>query len=232
MKNVTGYDLVKLMAGSYGTLGVLSEVAFKVLPAPEAAACLTIEGLSDHQAAEAMATALGSPFEVTGAAHVPGDVPRTLLRLEGFSASVAYRAGRLADLMAPFGAVASETDGVSVAALWQAIRDVKAFVAAPGDVWRISVKPSDGPDIAARTGGEVIYDWGGGLIWALIPEGTDLRARLGPFAGHATLIRATEETRARLPAFQPEPAPIAALSRGLRAQFDPRGILNPGLMDS
>ncbi|WP_109670465.1 FAD-binding protein [Roseicyclus mahoneyensis] len=231
MKNVTGYDLVKLMAGSWGTLGVLTEVAFKVLPAPEAAAGFSIAGLSDLQAVEAMAVALGSPFEVTGAAHLPG-AGRTLLRIEGFAASVAYRAGRLAEVMAPFGAVTVERDAAAVAETWRQIRDVQVFATQPGDVWRISVKPSDAPGVAALTGGEVMFDWGGGLIWALVPEGTDLRARLGAFAGHATLVRASEETRARIAPFHPEPAPLAALSAGLRAKFDPRGILNPGLMGS
>jgi len=230
MKNVTGYDLVKLMAGSWGTLGVLSEVAFKVLPAPAAAACLRIEGLSDPQAVEAMATALGSPFEVTGAAHLPGEVPLTVLRLEGFAASVAYRAGRLAEVLAAFGAVRVEDDAGQVAEDWRRVRDVEGFADRPGDIWRVSVKPSDGPAIGKRSGGEVMYDWGGGLIWALVPEGTDLRARLGEFAGHATLIRASQETRARIAPFQPEAAPVAALAAGLRAKFDPRGILNPGLM--
>lgn len=229
MKNVTGYDLVKLMAGSWGTLGVLTEVAFKVLPAPEAAATIALHGLSDLQAVEAMATALGSPFEVTGAAHLPGE-GRTLLRIEGFAESVAYRAGRLAGLLAPFGTAAVEDDAARVAETWRGVRDVAAFAGRGGDVWRLSVTPSDGPGIAARTGGEVIYDWGGGLVWALVPEGTDLRARLGAFAGHATLIRASEATRARIAPFQPEPAPLARLSRGLREKFDPRGILNPGLM--
>lgn len=229
MKNVTGYDLVKLMAGSRGTLGVLTEVSFKVLPATERQATLILEGLSAHQAVEAMTVALGSPFEVSGAAHLPGD-GATLLRLEGFAASVGYRLGRLAEMMAPYGAVRAEEEPGTVAALWKGVRDVLPFAEAPGDVWRISVKPTDGPDIAERTGGEVFLDWGGGLIWARVPEGTDLRARLGAYAGHATLVRASVETRARIAPFQPEPAPIAALSEGLRRQFDPRGILNPGLM--
>jgi glycolate oxidase FAD binding subunit len=229
MKNVTGYDLVKLMAGCWGTLGVLSEVAFKVLPAPEAAAAIMIDGPSDLQAVEAMATALGSPFEVTGAAHLPAR-GRTMLRIEGFAASVGYRAGRLAELMAPFGSVTVIEDPGAVADDWRGVRDAAAFADRAGDVWRISVTPSDGPGIAARTGGEVIYDWGGGLVWALVPEGTDLRARLGPFSGHATLVRAGEETRDRIAPFHPEPAPLARLSRGLREKFDPRGILNPGLM--
>ena len=229
MKNVTGYDLVKLMAGSWGTLGVLTEVAFKVLPAPEASAGIVIEGLSDLQAVEAMAVALGSPFEVTGAAHLP-DKGRTHLRIEGFAASVAYRIGRLAALLAPFGKVEVAEDAAAVAEVWRRIRDAEDFAAVSGDVWRISVKPSDGPGIAARTGGQCFYDWGGGLVWALVPEGTDLRARLGAFGGHAMLVRGSEATRARIAPFQPEPAPLAALSAGLRAKFDPRGVLNPGLM--
>jgi hypothetical protein len=193
MKNVTGYDLVKLMAGSWGTLGVLTEVAFKVLPAPEAAAGLSIAGLSELQAVEAMAVALGSPFEVTGAAHLPGE-GRTLLRIEGFAASVAYRAGRLADLMAPFGGVEVETGPRPWRGAGRRIRDVEAFAGRPGDVWRISVKPTDGPGMAALTGGRVMFDWGGGLIWALVPEGTDLRARLGRIRGpcHAPARRARD----------------------------------------
>ena len=229
MKNVTGYDLVKLMAGSWGTLGVLSEVAFKVLPAPAAAACLSLAGLSDARAMAALAAALGSPFEVNGAAHLP-QAGQTLFRIEGFATSVAYRAGRLADLLAPFGPVSVNENGAEVAAIWRDVRDVAGFAERAGDVWRVSVKPSDAPGLAERIGGEVMFDWGGGLIWALVPEGTDLRARLGDFAGHATLIRADATTRARIAPFQPEPAPLAAIAAGLRAQFDPRGILNPGLM--
>ncbi len=117
-----------------------------------------------------------------------------------------------------------------VQAGWAWVRDVETFHGRAGDVWRISVRPSDGPDVAERAGGDVLFDWGGGLIWALVPEGTDLRARLGEIRGHATLVRAGEETKAQFPTFHPEPAPVAALAAGLRAQFDPRGILNPGLM--
>lgn len=234
MKNVTGYDLVKLMAGSYGTLGVLSEVSFKVLPKPEAAAELRISGLSDAQAVEAMAAALGSPFEVSGAAHLPegvGEGPDTVLRIEGFAASVAYRAGELQRLLAPFGAVAVEQDPAQVAASWAWLRDVEAFAEHAGDVWRISVKPSDAPRAAAAIDARAhFYDWGGGLIWALVDAGQDIRPALAGIGGHATLIRASEATRAAIPVFHPEPAPLAAIAKGLRAQFDPRGILNPGLM--
>ena len=229
MKNVTGYDLVKLMAGSWGTLGVLSQVSFKVLPQTETQATLLIRGLDDERAVAAMSMALGSPFEVTGAAY-GGDDPVVMLRVEGAEASVEYRAGQLSDLLAGFGAVerAQASDEI-----WKSVRDVEVFRGVSGDVWRLSVKPSDAPAASARLNAEgLMFDWGGGLIWARVPEGTNVRARLGDFAGHATLVRANEETKARLGVFQPQSAPLAAISAGLRARFDPRGIFNQGLMQS
>ncbi|MEF3048583.1 FAD-binding protein [Pseudotabrizicola sp. L79] len=220
MKNVTGYDLVKLVAGAWGTLGVLTEVSFKLLPVPAASATLVLRGLSDAQAVAAMSAALGSPYEVSGAAHLPGE--GTFLRIEGFAASVAYRTDRLREHLAAHGTVEVEEN----AARWPGLRDVAAFHGRAGDVWRLSVKPSDAPAITARLGADAVqYDWGGGLIWALVPEGTDLRARLGAFQGHATRIRGQGPG-----AFQPEPSAIAALTQGLRAKFDPRGLFNTGLM--
>jgi len=237
MKNVTGYDLVKLMAGSFGTLGVLSEVSFKVLPETEATAVLLFEGLSDGDAVRALTMALGSPFDVTGAAHtVKGldGAPVTMIRVEGFEDSVSYRADRMRELLSGFGASAIETDPEKTRAGWRWVRDVEGFGGKEGDVWRISVKPTDGPIVAdalrAVAEVDILYDWGGGLVWALLPEATDARAALTGIAGHATLVRASEETRARFPEFHPEVGPIAMISAGLRAKFDPRGILNPGRM--
>ena len=227
MKNVTGYDLVKLMAGSFGTLGVLSEVSFKVLPRTGGQATLKAEGLSTEAAVRAMAAALGSPFEVSGAAHHAGS-GTTWLRLEGFETSVDYRTGQLLEQLAPHGDWARDDRPGT----WTEIRDVLAFAGQPGDVWRLSVKASDAPGIVARAGAEdALLDWGGGLVWLRVAAGTDLRDRIGAFGGHATLIRADEATRARMPVFQPEAEPLKALAEGLRRQFDPRGILNPGLMD-
>lgn len=229
MKNVTGYDLVKLMAGSWGTLGVLSQMSFKVLPQPETQSTLLIRGLDVARAIGAMSAALGSPFEVTGAAY-GGDDPVVMLRIEGAAASVEYRAGRLRDLLAEFGDV--DLAGASEA-VWKSVRDVEVFHGVAGDVWRLSVKPSDAPAVSARLGAEgLLFDWGGGLIWACVPEGTDLRAKVGAFGGHATLVRARAETKARLGVFQPQSAPLAAISAGLRAKFDPRAIFNQGLMQS
>ncbi|WP_101340118.1 FAD-binding protein [Cereibacter azotoformans] len=218
MKNVTGYDLVKLLAGSHGTLGVLTEVAFKLLPMPETTVTLALPDLAPDRAVAAMAAALGSPFDPSAAAHWPGR--GTFLRVEGFEASVRYRAMRLRALLAPFG-VAEEVESP-----WEAIRDVAPFHGREGDVWRLSLKPSDAPAVAARAGGEALFDWGGGLVWLLCDPGIDLRARIAPFAGHATLIRGS----APAAVFQPEPLPLAAIAAGLRARFDPRGLFNPGLM--
>lgn len=226
MKNVTGYDLVKLMCGAHGTLGVLSEVSLKVLPRPEAAVTVAVEGGDLSSAVAAMSAALGSPYDVTGAAYDP-DRSVAYVRVEGFSSSAAYRAERLVAELGRFGSTRLAEDSEAV---WQGIRDVAAFHGRAGDVWRISVKPSDAVTLAPQLQAEALqFDWGGGLIWALVPEGIDLRARI-TVPGHATLVRASAETRARLGVFQPQPAPLAALSAGLRQQFDPRGILNTGLM--
>ncbi|SFI96318.1 FAD-binding protein [Albimonas pacifica] len=240
MKNVTGYDLVKLMGGAYGTLGVLTELAFKVLPMPEAAATLVVRGLDDVSAVAAMTAALGSPFDVSGAAHLPdaGDpaAARTLVRIEGFQASVAYRAGRLRDLLTAQSR--GEVEILSEAAdLWADVRDVRGFADRPGAVWRISARPSDGPGLAASVPHLAArYDWGGGLLWLLTEESdaaaAAVRAAAARLRAHATLVRGPAALRASAGAFQPEAPALAAISAGLRAKFDPRGLLNPGRMSA
>ncbi len=232
MKNVTGYDLVKLMAGSHGTLGVLTQVAFKVLPMPETSALVTVSGLGPARAVDAMSAALTSPFDVNGAAHTATGTPRTMVRVEGFEGSVKYRAGRLRDLLASFGDVSASLDDKANQTAWADVRDVTALAGGAGDVWRISVKPSDGPAVVAALPADASWqmDWGGGLVWARVPAGTDVRRRLAGIAGHATLVSADEATKQRLGVFQPELPALAAISKGLRVRFDPAGILNPGRM--
>ena len=222
MKNVTGYDLVKLMAGSHGTLGILTEVALKVLPRPETVGTLRIVGLTPVQAVVAMSKALGSPYDVTGAAHIPGTEPVTLIRLEGFELSVQYRMAELQAVLAEFGEAQAEMG----ADVWRDVRDVKPLHAASGNIWRISVKPSDAPEVLAQLEPEAaMMDWGGGLILAALPGSRDARVAMEGVAGHATLLRGDG-----FPRFHPEPAPVAKLANDLRAKFDPRGILNPDLM--
>ena len=217
MKNVTGLDLVKLLAGSQGTLGVITEVSLKVQAIPEAEATLR-RMQSEAEAVVSMILALGSPFDVSGAAHLGGE---TLIRVEGMAGSVAYRLAQLQARLGPGWEVAAES-----AALWRQVRDVTPFADRPGAVWRCILRPSDAARFAAALpGAEAIFDWGGGLVWLLTEETTEIRQALAPFGGHATLMRGASAA-----AFPPEAAPVAALSKGLREKFDPRGILNRGLM--
>jgi glycolate oxidase FAD binding subunit len=258
VKNVTGYDLCKLLAGSWGTLAVMTEVTLKVMPRPESERTLVLRGLDDVSANRTMTAALGSPFDVSGAAHVPNSVLRdggsglgplatereavTLLRLEGISASVAHRAAALGRLLAPFGVAQIVEDSVSLA-IWTSVRDAVPFAAngalGAWPVWRIVCPPASGGALGERlsrdTGGDVIYDWGGGLIWAALPPHPDaqvalVRQRVDAAGGHATLVHASDELRRTVDVFHPQPAGLAALSERVRQSFDPKNILNRGRM--
>jgi glycolate oxidase FAD binding subunit len=253
VKNVTGYDLSKLMAGSWGTLAVLTQATFKVLPAPETEATIMVAGLSDEAAARAMSAAMQSAAEVSGAAHLPADMAAgsgvvrvrsanravTLLRIEGVGPSVDFRAERLNDILEPFGPC-ERLDAAASRVLWTQVRDVHCL--ADGHerlVWRVSVPPVEGPRVLERLRetcqARGFYDWAGGLIWLDVPLGGDgsaeaIRAAIPPATGHATLVRAPAALRASVEVFQPQPPALAALTRRLKEAFDPVGILNPGRM--
>ncbi|MGN6117816.1 MAG: FAD-binding protein [Nitrobacter sp.] len=253
VKNVTGYDLCKLLAGSWGTLAVMTEVTLKVMPKAEAERTLVLRGLDDVTANRAMTSALGSPYDVSGAAHVPhsafgaaegalGSAGQavTLLRLEGIAASAAHRAASLAASLKPFGTAELIEDTAS-AALWRAVRDVTPFAAngplGAWPVWRIVCPPASGgafgQALARETGGDVIYDWGGGLIWAALPPSPDahaalLRQRANAVGGHATLLRASEAVRRAVDVFHPQATGVAALAERVRHSFDPKHVLNRG----
>ncbi len=258
VKNVTGYDLCKLLAGSWGTLAVMTEVTLKVMPRPESERTLLLRGLDDATAVRAMTAALGSPFDLSGAAHLPSSAFRaaagaladlgspqqavTLLRLEGITASAVHRAAALGKILAPFGPAEILEDAAS-AAVWRSVRDVTPFAAdgALGSwpVWRIVCPPAAGGALGERlardTGGDVIYDWGGGLIWAALPATPDARAalvrqRVNAVGGHATLIRASDEVRRHVDVFHPQQGGVASLSERVRHSFDPKNILNRGRM--
>ncbi len=244
MKNVTGYDLVKLICGSHGTLGVISEVSFKVMPKPEATSVLLIEGLSDARAVAALSAALTTPYDVSGAAHLPKGVdgaPVTMIRLEGLEPSVAYRADKLREALSDYGEIAIESDPARTADGWAYIRDARNLADGDGAIWRLSLKPSDAPKLVATLRDQIdvagaFYDWGGGLVWLKTPDVGDagagaIRGALASIGGHATLVRASDAIRASVPVFQPEAPPLAALSRRLRETFDPDSILNPGRME-
>ena len=241
MKNVTGLDLVKLQCGAHGTLGFLTEVIFKVVPRPETSTTLVLHGLDDARGIAALTLAIGTPFEMTGAAHLPGtegQPARTLLRLEGFAASVTDRATRLAALLGEFGP-AERLEAAAAAPLWDDLRDGMAL-GAPDQaaVWRVSVAPTAGPAIAARLAGVALrrhFDWGGGLLWLATDAAGDagaaaIRAALVESGGHATLVRAPDAVRAAVAVFEPLMAPLAAVTAGIKASFDPDCLLNPGRM--
>jgi glycolate oxidase FAD binding subunit len=238
MKNVTGYDLSKLLAGSWGTLAVLDEVSVKVLPAPDQTRTLVLHGLSDEAAAKTMCAAMGSPHDVSGAAHVDG---RTALRLEGVAPSVEARLNGLRDLLTTTGVTMEDLGTLESRAFWRDVRDVMPLSGACDTVvWKISCPPTEGPGIVARIkaqqpSAKAFYDWSGGLIWFSLPSSADadhsiVRSALGSMGGHATLIRAAANVRSSVPVFHPQPTAHAALASRVKESFDPKGLFNPGRM--
>jgi glycolate oxidase FAD binding subunit len=244
VKNVTGYDLCKVLAGSHGTLAAMTDVTVKVLPRAETEETVLVLGLDDAAAARAMSAAMNSSNDVSGAAHFPAPLaasiqaeagaPLTALRLEGVAPSVAHRRRALETLLKPFGeiAVLEETASREV---WRAIRNVMPFTGGPRALWRISVAPSHGHEVAGAIGegAEYFYDWAGGLIWAALPatgDGGAARIRAALKGGHATLIRAPAALRAAVPVFEPQEPGLAALTRRVKESFDPKGVFGPGRM--
>ena len=248
VKNVTGYDMCKVLAGSWGTLAAMTDMTIKVLPRPETEATVVVEGLDDERACAAMSAAMGSSCDVSAAAHLPDHVasyfdglPRpeaaTALRLEGVAPSVAHRRETLAALMKPFGPVALLNDGDSKA-LWRSVREIKPFAGAQErPLWRISTAPGKGHEVAAAItpAAQMFYDWAGGLIWVAMPfadepDAGSIRRAVAALGGHATLVRAPASLRASVAVFEPQGAGLAALSKRVKDGFDPKGVLNPGRM--
>ena len=255
VKNVTGFDLSKLIAGSFGTLAVMTEVTFKVLPAPEKTRTVLVLGLSDQDAMKAMAKALGSSHEVSGAAHLPEAAAKgskvshvagtgrsvTAFRVEGPGPSVEHRCRALTALLGG-GASVEELHSENSALLWREICDVRLLDGDGGNgrqVWRLSVPPMNGAGVAeqltAVTGASVFYDWGGGLIWLTMDATPDaghetVRRAVEAAGGHATLVRAGADVRNRVPVFEPQTGALREITARIKEGFDPKGILNPGRM--
>jgi glycolate oxidase FAD binding subunit len=248
LKNVTGLDLCKLLTGSHGTLGVITEITLKVLPAPEATGTLVLSGLDAAAAVAALSAALGSPFGVSGATWLPAEAtsrtsslagisgPVALIRIEDFSPSVTYRVGRLKDQFALSGAVTLGTEPSR--ALWRDVRDARPLAPRPDDaIWRISVRPSSGPSVLDalrphRAGG--FLDWGGGLVWVAGPADTATHVAVETAAraanGTWTLLRAPDGLRGAVRVVPDEAPALAHITREVKAAMDPAGILNPGRM--
>jgi glycolate oxidase FAD binding subunit len=247
LKNVTGLDLCKLLTGSHGTLAVLTEITMKVLPKPERQATLMWQNLDPVRGVAVLAEALGSPFAVSGAAYIPA--PSTthiagleerngsvaLARLEDFASFIPTRADKLRASLAAFGRAELIEDAEN-RAMWRCIRDAAPMAAKPeAAVWRVSVRPSAGPAVAAAVeavGATWFMDWGGGLVWVSGPanEITHHAVCEAALAAKGTwmLFRAPPTMRAAVEVVPPEAPPLARITRDVKAAFDPRGILNPG----
>ncbi len=240
LKNVTGLDLCKLFTGSHGTLGVITEVTLKVLPASESSGTLVLPGLDARLAVTALSAALGSPYGVSGAAWLPAyegfSGPVALVRIEDFTASVAYRTEKLRTELGIAGT--DILDAVASRAVWAAVRDAAPLPAADTDaVWRISVRPSAGPDVlgaVAPAGIRGFLDWGGGLVWLAGPASLEAHRQIEAAARNAggtwTLLRAPDSLRNAVAVVPPEALALAAIGRRVKAALDPAGILNPGRM--
>lgn len=250
LKNVTGLDICKLLTGSHGTLAVITEITLKVLPAPERRATLVISGLDPVRGVAALSAALGSPYAVSGAAYLPAEAAArmptlawlgssvTLARIEDFAPSVSYRIDRLRADLASFGAGEVLDDGAT-RALWSGVGNAVPLGAEPAQaIWRVSVRPSSGPTVAAALheaiGAQWFMDWGGGLVWIAGPATEAAHAEVARVAQSAggtwILFRAPDTLRTTLDVIPSEPAPLARISQRVKAAFDPKGILNPGRM--
>jgi glycolate oxidase FAD binding subunit len=254
VKNVTGYDMCKLQAGAFGTLSVLAEVTLKVMPKPETACTILLQGMADEIAIPQLSQALNTPYEVSAAAHLPASAARrsgvaavaeglgavTALRLEGLAPSVAYRADAIEALLGH----GMRLDAVETARFWAEIGQVRPLLErGPRCVWRLCPTPTSAPALtkalhARFASAEAFYDWGGGLVWLSLkadeagPDGgaDAVRAAMAQAGGHATLVVASDDVRSTTAVFEPLEGALAALSKRVKSGFDPRGVLNPGRM--
>jgi glycolate oxidase FAD binding subunit len=252
MKNVTGYDLCRVVAGSWGTLAVMTNVTFKVLPKPERTGTLVILGLDDTSGVEVLCAALGTPFEVTGAVHLQEPLAArlrhaglasagkavTAVRIETFESSLRYRLDRLKEALRAFGEI-QELEDRDALTFWGELRQLSPLQGSTAPVWRLSTAPRSGPAVVAAITRymecRAFYDWSGGLVWVEVLDtadagAADIRRVIAGHGGHATLIRAAPAVRASIDVFQPLEPDLAEITRGIKAVFDPKDILNRGRM--
>ena len=251
VKNVTGYDLCKVLSGSFGTLAVMTDMTIKTLPRPETEETVLLLGLNDARASAAMAAAMTSACDVSAVAHLPAPTVTfldglsmsgavTAFRLEGFAPSVRHRKETLIALLKSFGPL-EQLDERGSQALWLGVRDAKPFwhgtPSGEWPLWRISTTPSRSHALTAALGSNAqwFYDWGGGLVWVAVPHSDDagsasIRRAMAAIGGHATLVRAPAAMRAAVDVFEPQSPAVAAVSKRVKESFDPKGVLNPGRM--
>lgn len=259
VKNVTGFDLSKLMAGSWGTLAVLHEVTLKVLPRPEKTRTLLIYNAPVTQSLAIASAAAQSAHSVSGAACLPGPVAARskvsriaagqqagvlCLRVEGPEPSVAYRLEALKTLATNLHAQAEfdQLHSANSLEFWAEVADLSLLTPGGMDdehhhLWRLSLPPANAESVLGGLADLGASDWqldqAGGSLWIKTPDsigGSPLRQSLHSHGGHATLWWAPESVRAQIEVFHPQAPALAALSQKLKTGFDPRGVLNPGRM--
>jgi glycolate oxidase FAD binding subunit len=226
VKNVTGYDMPRLLAGSFGTLAALTTVTFKVLPKPEAEVTLIIPCTDFLTAGSIMRQAMQAPCDVSCAAFEAKT--GVLLRVEGIAASVADRVQRLKTLIQR---ECRDASGSESQVQWSHIRDLTWLSKTTSMIWKISVPPTDGPELAEKLeaqGARVVLDWSGGLVWAEMDDFTNVRALMK--LGQAILFRAPDHIRAMEDVFHPQAADLSALSARVKHSLDPKGLFNPRRM--
>jgi glycolate oxidase FAD binding subunit len=253
MKNVTGVDLVKGLCGSWGTLAVLTELTFKVLPKARETRTIVFFGLSDEAGVGVMSEAMGTPYEVSGTIHLHGslvgrlsdaeiasaNMALTALRVEGAPESVVYRMEKLRRQLSAFGDT-YELDHRRSRNFWADIRSL-AFLSANFErpLWRIAVAPSKAAQIVRTLSAffplSAAYEWSGGLVWLETPPSseasvTELRRVLAEFEADSMLMRGPLSVRSSIEVFHPLPLTKMKLVQAIKRAFDPAGVLNPGRM--
>jgi len=211
MKNVAGYDISRLLAGSLGTLGVIVEVSLKVLPRPAAECTLRLE-MPEGRAIETMNRWAGMPLPISATAWHDGALA---VRLSGPPSALGAAADRLGG---------DRVDGAPAERYWQGIREhTDPFFAGEAPLWRLAL-PSGTPSLALP--GARLIEWNGALCWLKAnAEPATVRAAVAQAGGHATRFRAGERSAG---SFSPLAPALARLHRELKAVFDPAGILNRG----
>lgn len=225
VKNVTGFDLPKLMCGAMGTLGPLTEVTLRVFPEAPLSAALAVTDVTAEAGLALLRRVRASPLEATGLAYMPGEAV-AILRIDGAREPLAEKLVMLRDLLSEHEAHA--VDGGD--ALFRELGGGAPFLDTALDVWRIAVPRARAAALAEEIAAPLWYaDWAGGMLWAGT-KAVDLHERAVKHGGHAVLLRASDETRERIAPFAPEPPERAALTRSVKAAFDPNGLFNPGRM--
>lgn len=240
MKNVSGYDLCKLMTGSWGTLGVLSQVTMKTAPLMEMRRTVVVQGLEEAQHLAALIAASRSPYDLVAAAYLPAgeaatlgfDASVSLLEIEGLEPSVLYRSEQIATLLAKTltGQAPScrNLDQEQSANLWRSIKDLAPVLGQPQCLWRLKPKPSDAAAVMAQLrarfdgpGLKMLVDWGGNLVW-LASDQAISRADLAGLPGQKTQLIGSDDQP-----FEPLHPLQTELQSGIKRAFDPDGRLNP-----